>query len=327
MHRRDVLRTGGMFLGGLALEGCRVNEAGARQQDAEKALVERLGFKPDARLLMIHADDLGMSHSVNAASEKALTEGVASSASCMVPCPWFPAIAAWSRENPDADLGLHLTLTSEWQLYRWRPVAHPDQVKGLMDPDGFLWRSVAEVKAHAKPAEVETEIRAQVARARHFGMKPTHVDSHMGTLFADPQFFAAYVRVAKETGIMPMLPGPTPAIIEEARQLGMDYPPLVRKLKGEGYVFLDVLNTSIQGATYEERQEAFHQFVRGLTPGVTELIVHLAGDDQEIQHITNNWRNRYNEFRLLTAPETRAFLREQHVTLVGYRQLSKLWKP
>lgn len=322
MNRREVL-----MAGGAAVAASAMGQPGllGAQKEGEKSLAERLGFKPDARLLMIHADDLGMSHSVNAASIGALTEGVASSASVMVPCPWFPEMAAWSREHPDADLGLHLTLTSEWQLYRWRPVAPPDQVKGLIDADGFLWRSVEEVKAHAKPAEVETEIRAQVARARHFGMKPTHLDSHMGTLFADPQFFAAYVRVSKETGIMPMLPGPTPEIVAMARGMGMDYPPLVRKLQGEGYVFLDVLNTSLQGGTYDERREAFHQFVRGLTPGVTELICHLAGDDQEIQHITGNWRNRYNEFRLFTDPQSRAFLKEQGVTLIGYRQLAKLW--
>lgn len=324
MNRRDLLVGGSAMAGALAAGAAG---SGAAQKDGEQPLTVRLGFKPDARLLMIHADDLGMSHSVNAASIKALTEGVVSSASVMVPCPWFPEMAAWSREHPDADLGLHLTLTSEWQLYRWRPVAPPDQVKGLIDPDGFLWRSVAEVKAHAKPQEVETEIRAQVARARHFGMKPTHLDSHMGTLFADPQFFAAYVRVSKETGIMPMLPGPTPEIVAMARGMGMDYPPLVRKLKSEGYVFLDVLNTTLQAPGYEPRRDEFRQFVRGLTPGVTELICHLSGNDEEIRHITGNWGRRYDEFRLFTDPQTKAFLKEQGVTLIGYRQLGKLWKP
>src|SRR5687768_7497171 len=195
MNRRDMVAASAAIIGG-AMPG---NLAPAQEK---KSLVERLGFGKDERVLMIHADDVGMCHSVNAASIKAMTEGVVSSASVMVPCPWFPEIAAWSREHPEADLGLHLTLTSEWRQYRWRPVSPPDQVRGLIDPEGFMWRSVADVKKHASAREVETEIRAQIERALKFGMKPTHVDSHMGTLFADSAFFEAYVRVARDVKII-----------------------------------------------------------------------------------------------------------------------------
>lgn len=292
----------------------------------EKTLAERLGYGRGDRLLMIHADDLGMCHSVNAASIRALTEGVVSSASVMVPCPWFPEMAAWAREHPDADLGLHLTLTSEWRHYRWRPVSPVEQVKGLVDPEGFLWRSVAEVREHAAPKEVETEIRAQIQRARQFGMKPTHVDSHMGTLFSHPAFFEAYVRVAKEEGLLPMLMEPTPEVLEEARALSLDYKSLVRQLRQAGFVLLDRLNTTLNATPLEARRREFQEFVRGLKPGVTELIVHLSGDDEEIRHVTGNWERRYWEYRLFTDPETRAFLEEQGVKRIGYRPLAALWK-
>ena len=318
MNRREMVTAGAVAAGSLWAKPGGAAEEG-------KTLVERLGFKRDDRLLMVHADDLGMCHSVNAASTRALTDGIVSSGSVMVPCPWFPEIATWAREHPDADLGLHLTLTSEWRHYRWRPVSPPDAVKSLIDPDGFLWRSVADVVKNAKPAEVETEIRAQIQRARQFGMKPTHVDSHMGTLFAHRAFFDAYVRVAREAGIMPMVPGPTPETLRAARELGLDYEALAKQLQAQGYVLLDRLSTSLTGDTLDRRKEAFREFVRTLQPGVTELIVHLSMDDPEIQHVTGSWRTRYHEFLLCTDPDIKAFLKEQKVQPIGYRQLSRLW--
>lgn len=316
MNRRELIAA----MAAAAGMGVQARAAG------EKTLAERLGYAPDARLLMIHADDIGMCHSVNRASARAMTEGVVSSGSAMAPCPWFPELVTWAKEHPEADLGLHLTLTSEWRHYRWRPLSPPDRVKGLIDLDGFMWRSVADVRRHAKPEEVETEIRTQIEYARKWGLKLTHVDSHMGTLFADPGFFQAYVRVAKEQDVMPMLPGPTPEILLQARALGLDYLALVKQLQGQGYVVLDRLVTSLEGETYEARKREFGQFVRGLKPGVTELIVHLSGDEEEIRNITGNWGNRYNEYRLFTEPESKALLKEQGVELVGYRKLASLWR-
>ncbi|MFN3650274.1 MAG: polysaccharide deacetylase family protein [Armatimonadota bacterium] len=319
MNRRKLLTLGAGALGAWSLAGGRPARAAT--------LAERLGHGPETRLLMIHADDIGMCHSVNAASQRALTEGIVSSGSIMVPCPWFPAIAAWSKAHPEACLGLHLTLTSEWQHYRWRPVTPPDRVPGLLDPDGFLWRRVEDVAKHARAEEVEREIRAQIDRALAFGLKPTHVDSHMGTLFSRPDFFEAYVKVAAETRLMPMLPGPTPEILLEARQLGIDYGKMVERLQAGGFVILDRLVTSLTGSTYEARMTEFEKLVRELKPGVTELIVHLAGNDEEIRHVTGNWEPRYNELRLCTDPAARKLLEREGVKRVSYRDLAPLWKP
>ncbi len=167
-------------------------------QDKPKNIAERLGYPADAKLLIIHADDVGLAKSVNQATFKALEERSATSASIMVPCPWLTEVAAWAKQHPDADLGLHLTLNAEWKNYRWGPVSSTDKVRGLLDPNGYLWNSVPAVVQHASPEEVESEIREQVKRAIAAGIQPTHLDTHMGTLAASPAFYGALVKVARE---------------------------------------------------------------------------------------------------------------------------------
>jgi len=291
----------------------------------ETSLAERLGYKATDKLLIIHADDVGMCHSVNAATIRAMERGVVTCASIMTPCPWFPEIAKYCREHPDADFGLHLTLTSEWQLYRWRPVAPISAVPGLLDVEGFLPRAVAEVVRKATPEEVEKEIRAQIDRARAFDIKPTHVDSHMGTLFTG-KFYSIYTKVAKEMNVMPMLPAPTPEIAEMARQAGIDITRTYAQLKKEGFVFLDYLNTGEEGKTLEERRENYYRFLRSLKPGVTQIIVHLSLDDEEIRHITGNWQARWHEYQIFTDPNTKALIDSLGIKLIGYKDLRKLFK-
>ena len=142
-----------------------------------KTVAERLGYPADAKLLILHADDLGAAHSIDAASFEALDKGLITSASIMVPCPWLPEIAAYARSHPEADLGLHLTLTSEWSSYRWGPVLSRDRVSSLLDRNSYFYLTESEAASHANASEVEAEIRAQIDRARAFGIKPTHLDS------------------------------------------------------------------------------------------------------------------------------------------------------
>src|SRR6266516_2540723 len=158
-----------------------------------KTVAERLGYPSDSKLLIIHADDLAVAHSVDSASFEALEKGAVTSASILVPCPWLTEVAEYAKAHPEADLGLHLALTSEWKTYRWGPVESKDKVPTLLDPSGTLWSQTAPVAAKARPEEAEREIRAQVEHALALGIHPTHLDSHMGTLFAAPGLFAAYV--------------------------------------------------------------------------------------------------------------------------------------
>lgn len=301
----------------------------SRKLVAEKSLAERLGYKATDRLLLIHADDVGMCHSVNVATTEAMEKGVVTCASIMVPCPWFPEIAAYCREHPEKDFGLHLTLTSEWKYYRWRPVTPINEVPGLLDKEGFIHHDEGETARFAKPAEVEKEIRAQIARARAFGLKPTHIDSHMGTLFAGV-FYPTYTKVGRETGLMPMVLYPTPERIAQAKNEFGVADPLgsYNQLKKQNFVFLDHLKEGSEGKTLETRRKHYYDAFRALKPGVTEFIVHLSLDDAEIRHITGNWEARWNEYQIMTDPRTRALLNELDIKLIGYRELSKLaFKP
>jgi hypothetical protein len=163
-----------------------------------RAIQERLGYPKDAKLVIIHADDLGVSHSENAASIMAMEKGSVSSASIMVPCPWFPEIAAYAQSHPAADLGLHITLTSEWKYYKWGPVTAKEKVPGLVNKNGFLYSAVDSVYRSASAPEVEEEIRNQVIRSKQFGIDPTHLDAHMGTALQRLDYLKAYLKIGHE---------------------------------------------------------------------------------------------------------------------------------
>jgi len=167
---------------------------------------ERLGWPEGTRALILHVDDAGMSLGSNRGTMRAIEEGVATSLSVMMPTPWVPQIVRWINRSPEHDAGLHLTLTSEWRDYRWPPLSGIDAA-GLIDPEGAMWANVADVLQHASADEVEREIRAQLSRARDMGFEPTHLDSHMGTLFAETSFLERYFKVGIEEGIPVMFPG------------------------------------------------------------------------------------------------------------------------
>lgn len=310
MHRRTFLSV---------MAACGV----ARSQSGGKTTAERLGHAPDAKLLMVHADDVGMCHSVNVASIEALLSGGVQSASIMIPCPWLSEIAETAGVKPELDLGLHLTLTSEWKHYRWRPVAPAAQVKGLLDPEGYLYRDVRSVASHATAAEVETELMAQVERARQFGIKFTHVDTHMGTLYARPDYFEVYTRVAQKAGVPCMMPRPT----KEAEAELKEYPitaAMIEKKERDGFVLLDRLVTGVPGNGTADRRDSYVKFLRELKPGVTKLIVHLSKDDPEIRAVSGAWQRRWADFQFWTSTESRTLLKELGIRPITYRELGKL---
>lgn len=269
-----------------------------------------------------------MSHSVNVASIEAFKKGMVSSGSIMVPCPWFPEIAAYAREHPELDLGLHLTLTSEWKYLRWHPVASPEKVQGLLDEEGFMWRSEQQTAMKATAQEIETELRAQIERARQFGLKPTHLDTHMGTLYTRKDYFEVYTKLGKEYGIPVMVMRPTPELLAYGKQTGSPITEdMLKKVEADGFAMLDYLVTGVPGKNFAERKEAYQKLLRDLKPGVTMLIVHLGADDPELKAVTNSWEQRYADFQSFTDPEIDALIKALGIKLTTWRELNKIaWK-
>jgi predicted glycoside hydrolase/deacetylase ChbG (UPF0249 family) len=279
-----------------------------------KTVAERLGYPRDSKLLIIHADDLAVAHSEDAASFDALDRHAVSSASIMIPCPWLTEVAAYAKAHPEADLGLHLTLSAEWKTYRWGPVESKDKVPSLLDPDGYLWPEVAPAVQHIKTDEAEREIRAQVEHAIAMGIHPTHLDSHMGVLFARPDLIAVYVKVAHDYKL-PFL--------------GMLTPNAPAGLFSDKDVLLDsivIAGPNVQPANWKN---FYLDAIKNLKPGITEMIVHLAHDDAESQAMMVDhpdygaaWRQR--DYDAVTSTEFKRALEENHVIVVQWKDLKKL---
>jgi chitin disaccharide deacetylase len=287
-------------------------------QSGDKTIAERLGYPKDAKLLVVHADDLGMARSVNAASLKALDAKAISSASLMVPCPWFSEIAEYARAHPDADLGLHLTLSSEWKNYRWGPVLSRERAPSLFAPDGYLYPTTDVAAAKVTPQDAEAEIRAQVERAKAFGIKPTHLDSHMGVLYTSKPMFEAILKVGRENAI--------PVMISREWFAAA---PFLPGLLQPGDVVIDRVASAEPSVTPEKWNEFYTNLIKGLQPGVTLLIVHLAYDDEEMRAATIDhpdwgagWRQR--DFDFVMNPGFKKLLEENGVKLVSWRELGRL---
>ncbi len=284
-----------------------------------KNVAERLGYPADAKLLIVHADDLAVAHSVNTASFDALDKGAVTSASIMVPCPWLTEVAAYAKNHPDADLGLHLTLTSEWKIYRWGPVESKDKVPSLLDPAGYLWSEVAPAARNIKPEEAEREIRAQVEHAAAAGIHPTHLDTHMGTLIATPELFAVLVKIAHEYN----LPFLAPRLLGEQGKL--------LSLLNEKDILLDSVVMANPSVHADAWKDFYSEAIKNLKPGLTEMIVHLGHDDAEMQAVMvdhpdygSTWRQRDYDF--VTGPDFKKVLQENNVILVKWKDLQKLLK-
>jgi predicted glycoside hydrolase/deacetylase ChbG (UPF0249 family) len=280
-----------------------------------KTTAERLGYPADSKLLILHADDLGVAHSVNVASFAALDAKAVSSASIMMPTPWVTEVAEYAKAHPDADLGLHLTLTSEWKTYRWGSVASSDKVPSLLGPDGTFPMETPAVAARAVPAEAEREIRAQVERATALGIHPTHLDSHMGSLFAKPELFSTLAKVAHEYHL-PFL---------AVRGMGGGAPLPI----GESDVLLDAVVIAGMDQPRDQWAAFYLDAIRNLKPGLTEMIVHLGYDDAELQAVTvehepygSAWRQR--DYDMVTSTDFKQALRDNKVTLVTWRDVQKV---
>lgn len=302
-----------VLLAGISVGFSVAQESGksnGKRSPAAKTVAERLGYKADARLLVLHADDVGMMHSVNRATIEALNNKWISSASILVPCPWFPELARYAREHPEWDLGIHLALTSEWTPIRWRPMAFGASGSSLTDRDGYLPGTPDTVLPQASHAEIERELRVQIDAARTAGIQITHLDTHMwaaGRIAPE-----VYLKLGREYGV-PVL---------------MDHDVLQPPGVEPGSVLIDRVLGLAPGTPAEQWVAAYENLLRPLPAGVYQLIVHLAYADEEIKAATYDhpdwgaqWRQ--NDFDLVRSPEFQKFLKDQGFVLISWRDLAK----
>lgn len=322
----------------------------------EKTYAEKLGWPKGARVLILHVDDAGMSHDSNMGAEKALTDGVSTSTSIMMPCAWVPEFKQFLDKHPQTDAGLHLTLTSEWDNYRWGPLAGKSAVPGLVDKQGALWSSVPGVYFKASADEVDKEIRAQLDRALAMGIKPTHLDSHMGTLFAKEAYMERYIKLGIEKQIPVMFPGgddlfyraeAKAAAIADLKKQGKytegmvipDPAPLIKaKETGKmiwngGLPVLDDLHNSsydwnmpgIDKKTDKEIQkwytDHYIESIGRLSPGLTMVIMHCTLPSATFKYISDTGQKRKGDLLAMTDPRLRAFLKKNGFILTTWREV------
>jgi len=284
----------------------------------EKSLIERLGYPRDTKLLIVHADDLGMMHSVNAATIKSFETGLVNSGSVMVTCSHFPSIARYARLHPETDIGIHLTLTSEGP--RWGPIASKKQVATLLDNNGYFHHTWDETTP-VDPYEIETEIRAQIHYAYEFGIKPTHLDSHQFMLYRhNDAILASFLRVAREFNIPALIAKNWRSVPWDQLQMHVD----------SNDIIIDRAITLSSRVPPEKWEDFYTETIKNLMPGITELIIHPGYDDDEMHTFYGNrlywgkaWRQ--HDFNYFTSSKFHRLLQENDISLITWREIGKLY--
>ena len=274
-----------------------------------------LGYQPTDKLLIINGDDAGMCHTANLACMDSLERGLMTGTTIMVPCPWFPEMAAYAAKHPEHDFGVHITLTSEWKGYKWGPVLGRSAVPKLCDKDGYLWPDVEPLYAHGDLEQAYQESKAQIEKALAAGIDITHLDCHMGCLQYSNEYFEVYLRLAKEYNL-PLREGP------QRMMAAMGGGDRRARERAAGILAPDdlVINARKPG---ESVAACWKRVLRGdIKPGCTEIFIHpnLAGEESKA--ITGTWQDRATEYELFTTdPEVRQIIKDQRLILVTYRQL------
>lgn len=289
---------------------------------AEPTFAERLGWQPGTIAVILHVDDVGMSHASNRGAIESHERGIATSCALMMPCPWIPEMAEYLATHTNMDSGIHLTLTSEWKPYRWGPLAGKPRVPGLTDPEGCLWRSAVQVAKKASADEVEMEIRAQLERAESLHIPITHLDSHMGTLFARADFFERFARVGIEKGIPILAVGGhmTHTLIENGDAVEK-LKPWIAKIWNAGLPVLDDLHTGTYSWPPGEKKQRLIELLKTLKPGVTEILFHASKMTEELPIITGSSASRQADLDALTDPEVRRVIKERGIVLTSWREI------
>jgi predicted glycoside hydrolase/deacetylase ChbG (UPF0249 family) len=289
----------------------------------QSPLLKKLGFSEKDRLVIIHTDDVGMCQATVQAFKDLWEFGTISSGAVMTPCPWFPAVAAMCRQNPLMDMGVHATLNSEWDAYRWAPISTRDPQSGLLDQDGYFHHRQEAVYENATASAVAAELNAQVTRALTAGIDVTHIDTHMGTIL-HPRFVQSYVHAATSRRIPNMLPR---ASAQGFDTMGMDdasmamYAPIFQQLETQGELpMLDGLFSLPLEHDYDHIG-LVKKILARIPAGLSHLIIHPSVDTPELRAICPDWKGRVANYQAFMSAALKTFIQDSDIHLIGYRAL------
>jgi predicted glycoside hydrolase/deacetylase ChbG (UPF0249 family) len=295
----------------------------SEESPAKITNAEKLGFPKGKKILLLHMDDLGMCPEANEAGKYYIQNGYVNSGAVMMPCPNAKEFIEWAKNRQGADIGVHLTLTSEWKTYRWGPVTDPAKVPGLLDAEGKLHHEVPDVVMHATPQEVETEIRAQIDKMLALGLTPTHIDTHMGTLYGSPEYVAVFFKTAESYGIPAnAIDLSNPDVAGKYRDIG--YPvnqEVIEMINAYKLPKLDNFTSVPDGKTYEMKRANFIAMVNSLNEGLTEIIFHPSVETDNLKSITGSWKQRVWEAQLFSDPVVINYFRDNGIILTTWKEI------
>jgi predicted glycoside hydrolase/deacetylase ChbG (UPF0249 family) len=328
MEYMIVLLTTIMMLGSVLYSCTGSSKKSEEKQTSRETWAEKLGYPEGRKVLILHADDAGMCNEANEAVKEMLEKNWIQSTSVMAPCPAAEDMIQWAKNHPEEDVGLHLTHTSEWETWRWGPVSETGEVPGLVDSEGKLWQNVPQVVQNASAEEVEKEIRAQIEKAIDMGYKPDHIDTHMGTLYATPEYVKAFFRVAEEYEIPAnAIDLSDPRVAEKYREQG--YPindEVIQLIENYPMPKVDNFTSAPKGSTYEEKVDNFKQLVQKLRPGLTEIIFHPSEETDNLKEITNSWQQRVWEKKMFGDPELQQFFEEENIVFTNWKEIMERFR-
>lgn len=297
----------------------------ACSSDKKITNAEKLGFPAGKKVILLHCDDGGMCNEANIAIHNYFEKGDIQSAAVMVPCPYSGDLVEWAKTLDSPDIGVHLTLTSEWKDYRWGPVSDTSKVPGLIDPEGKMWHDVPDVIIHATATEAETEVRAQIDKVLAMGYTPSHIDTHMGTMYGSIDYIKVFLKIAQEYNIPAnAIDLSDPAIAENFRQQGYPITPEVVELLNQySLPRLDNFSSVPDGNSYENKRENFFKLLNSLDPGITEIIFHPSVETDNLKTITSSWQQRVWEAQLFSDPVVKSYFTDNDIIITTWKEIMK----
>jgi len=285
-----------------------------------KNIAQKLGYNKEDKLLIIHADDVGLSSSVNRASFKALKEGSVNSASIMMTCEKISEVSEFSKKNPDFDFGIHLTTTSEWKYYKWDGVLESIKIPSLINKNGNLHENIKLVTLKADPKELKKELQAQIDLAKSMEINISHIDSHEGALFFNTEFFKVYLELAKENRLAVFVPSLVTA------QFDKNYK------QPDNLVVIDNLYMAENGMNINDFENFYIDILNDLKPGLSQILVHLGYDNEEMKKITidhpnfgSKWRS--VDLNVVSSDKFKNTLIKNNIKLVNWKEIQSVLYP